>query len=195
MKIVWKMVPVGIIIYFIALMGSPKVWQNVMIVFPLAFLCTLFALMGVWGVLLDVLHLLRDKLFRKNWHIIKTTAAEYTQRTNDKGETEFAVMATLELGGRETKVVSNRWHSGTAPQTISAIHCTVYFNPQTRQVLLEQNTPWWSAFIVLPMALVLAVALDIIFLKAVSFALQHTGTDGFSWWRVLTSLFSGSKIQ
>ena len=195
MKIVWKLVPVGIVIYFIVLMGSPKVWQHALIVFPLAFFCSVLSVVGIGCALLEVSRFLRDRLFRRGWHIIKTTAGEYTQRTNDKGETEFAVMATLELGGRETKVESNRWHSGTAPQTISAVHCTAYFNPKTGQALLEQNTPWWSTFIVLPMALVLAVALDIIFLKAVAFALQHTGTDGFSWWRVLTSLFSGGKIQ
>lgn len=195
MKIVWKLIPIGIIIYFIVLMGSPKVWQHVLIVFPLAFFCSALSVVGIYCSLLEFFRFLRDQLFRRNWRIIKTTAGEYTQRTNDKGETEFAVMATVELDGQETKVVSDRWRSGTAPGTMAAIHCTVYFNPQTGQASLEQNTPWWSTFIVLPMVLVLAVALDIIFLKAVSFALQATGADGFSLGRVLMSLLSGGRIQ
>lgn len=196
MKIVWKIVPIGIIIYFIVLMGSPNVWQRALIVFPLAFFCSALSVLGIYCALLEIFRFLRDQLFRRNWRIIKTTSGTYTQRTNNKRGPEFAVMATLDLDGQETKVVSDRWRSGTAPQqTVGALHCTVYFNPQTGQASLEQNTPWWSTFIVLPMLLVLAVALDMIFLKAFSFALQSAGMDGFSWGRVLMSLFSGGRIQ
>lgn len=195
MKIVWKIVPIGIIIYFIVLMGSPKVWQHALIVFPLAFFCSALSVVGIYCALLEFFRFLRDQLFRRNWRIVKTTAGEYTQRTNDKGETEFAVMATVELDGQETKVVSDRWRSGTAPGTMAAIHCTVYLNPQTGQMSLEQNTPWYMTVIVLPMLLVLAVALDIIFFKTFIFALHATGADGFSWGRVLMSLFSGGHVR